>query len=114
MKSIVFLIKGDPFSWKTHEAVRVGLALAINSEVYLVFIRDGVYALSRWSPEDLQIYGFEKLLENIEYVNAKLVVEDSSAEERGLKPKDFIKEPIFMSVEDISKLIDQAGAVLVW
>ena len=52
---IAFIVKGDPFSWKCHEALRVAMALGINSEVSLIFIKDGVYALTKWHPEELGI-----------------------------------------------------------
>jgi len=50
---IVFILKGDPFSWLAHEAFRVALALAINNEVFFVMMRDGVYALTDWKPSEL-------------------------------------------------------------
>jgi tRNA 2-thiouridine synthesizing protein C len=114
MRKVVFLLKGDPFSWKAHEALRVGLAIGINSEVNFIFIKDGVYSLTRWYPEKLEIQGFEKLLENMDYVNVKLFVEDASAEERGLKGSDFVKEVNFISSEEIKELIKNAEAVFVW
>lgn len=114
MRKVVFLLKGDPFSWKAHEAFRVGMAIGINSEVSFILIKDGVYALTRWHPDRLDIYGFDKLLENIDYVNVKLYVEDSSAEERGLKETDFVKEVSFISTEEIKELIKVAEVVFVW
>ena len=111
---LVFILKGDPFSWKAHEAFRVGMALAINSEVYFVLIKDGVYALTRWDAENLGIHGFEKLLQNLGYVNMKIVVEDASAEERGLKKEDMVLEPIFMSMEEIGNLVKESEGVFVW
>ncbi len=114
MKKMVFILKGDPFSWKAHEALRVGMAVAIGSEVYFIFLKDGVYALTRWKPEELGLHGFERLLENLEYVNMRIIVEDASAEERGLKEENFKVKPTFMSMEDIGELIRQAEAVFVW
>lgn len=114
MRKVVFLLKGDPFSWKAHEAFRVGMAIGINSEVSFVFIKDGVYALTRWYPEKLEIHGFDKLLENIDYVNVKLYVEDASAEERGLKESDFVKSVSFISADEIKEIIRNAEAVFVW
>lgn len=114
MRKVVFLLKGDPFSWKAHEAFRVGMAIGINSEVSFILIKDGVYALTAWHPDRLDIYGFDKLLENIDYVNVKLYVEDASAEERGLKETDFVKEVSFISTEEIKELIKVAEVVFVW
>ncbi|WP_029551103.1 DsrE family protein [Thermocrinis jamiesonii] len=111
---IVLLIKGDPFSWKAHEALRVGLALGINHEVFIIFFKDGVYTLTRCNWENLLISGFEKLIENLEYVNVKLFVEDLSAEERGLKKGDFVKDVEFINIEQIKRILASSEAVLVW
>ncbi|MFN7064629.1 MAG: DsrE family protein [Aquificaceae bacterium] len=110
----VFIIKGDPFSWKCHEALRVAIALGISSEVSILFIKDGVYALTKWRPEELQIEGFERLLENMSYVNLRLFVEDTSLEERGLNKEDLICEVDVKSLEEIKELIKGSEAVLVW
>lgn len=111
---VLFLVKGDPFSWRCHEALRVALALGINHEVFLVFLKDGVYALTKWKPEKLLIHGFEKLLENIGYVNVKLFVEDLSAEERGLKREDFAVDVEFVNMESVKDMLASSEAVLVW
>ena len=111
---IAFIVKGDPFSWKCHEALRVAMALGINSEVSLIFIKDGVYALTKWHPEELGIEGFERLLENMAYVNVKVFVEDTSLEERGLKPEDLVCEVEVKSIEEIKEMIKSAEAVMVW
>lgn len=111
---VVYIIKGDPFSWKCHEALRVAIALGINSEVYLVFLKDGVYAITRWYPEDIGIEGFERLIENMGYVNVKLLVEDVSLEERGLSQDDLVSEVEIKSSEDIRELIGSSEAVMVW
>ncbi|WP_448583960.1 DsrE family protein [Thermocrinis sp.] len=111
---VALLIKGDPFSWKVHEALRVGLALGINHEVSIILFKDGIYALTKCNWENLLISGFEKLIENLEYVNVKLIVEDLSAEERGLKRDDFVKEVEFVNTEHIKKIVASSEAVLVW
>ncbi len=112
--SVVFIIKGDPFSWKCHEALRVAIAIAINSETHLVFMKDGVYAISKWHPEELGIQGFESLIENMEYVNLKLILEDTSLEERGLCPEDLVCPVELKSSDEIKDLIKKAEAVMVW
>ncbi|ADC88751.1 DsrE family protein [Thermocrinis albus DSM 14484] len=111
---VAFILKGDPFSWKSHEAIRIALAMGINHQVDLILLKDGVYTFTRWRPHDLGIEGLEKLLENMDYVAVRLIVEDTSAEERGLKETDFVKKVEFMSVEDIKGLLQRAEAVLVW
>ncbi|MFN3870916.1 MAG: DsrE family protein [Aquificaceae bacterium] len=111
---VAFIIKGDPFSWKCHEALRVAMALGISTEVSLIFIKDGVYALTKWHPEELYIEGFERLLENMSYVNLKAYVEDTSLEERGLNKEDLLCDVEIISLEDIKEKINGAEAVLVW
>ncbi len=112
--NVVFILKGDPFSWLANEAFRVALALAINNEVYFIAVRDGVYVFTDWNPEFLKIEGFGKIFETIEYVDIKLIVEDVSAEERGLKEKDFKVKVDIKSYEEIKKIINSAEAVFVW
>jgi len=108
------LVKGDPFSWRCHEALRVALALGINHEVFLVFLKDGVYALTKWKHEKLLIHGFERLLENMGYVNIKLFVEDLSVEERGLEREDFVVDVEFVNMESVKDMLASSEAVLVW
>lgn len=110
----VFILKGDPFSWKAHEAFRIAIAVGMNHELIFVFIRDGVYTLTRWSPEDLGVESFEKFYEMLEHVNMELVVEDASMQERGLKETDFVREVRVKSAEEISELISSAEVVYVW
>ncbi len=111
---VVFILKGDPFSWKAHEAFRVGIAVGMNHELTFVFIRDGVYTLTRWSPESLGVDTFEKFYETLDFVNIRLVVEDASIQERGLKETDFVREVEVRSAEEISEIINSAEAVYVW
>ncbi len=110
----VFILKGDPFSWKAHEALRIAIAVGMNHELTFVFIRDGVYTLTRWKPEELGVESFEKFYETLEYVNIELVVEDASIQERGLKETDFVREVQVKSAEEISELISSAEVVYVW
>ncbi len=111
---VAFILKGDPFSWKAYEAIRVAMALAMSSEVYFILIKDGVYALTKWKPENLGIHGLDRLLQNVEYVNIKFVVEDTAAEERGIRSENFVTGTIFMSMEEIKDLIKQSEVVCVW
>ncbi len=111
---IAFILKGDPFSWKAHEALRIATALGINHEVNFIFIRDGVYTLTRWSPEDLGVETFEKFYETLDFLKINLIVEDASMQERGLKESDFVKRVRVMSAEEISEIINGSEAVFVW
>ncbi len=111
---VVFILKGDPFSWKAHEAFRVAVAVGMNHELTFVFIRDGVYTLTRWSPEDLGVDTFEKFYETLDFVNIRLVVEDASMQERGIKETDLVREVEIRSAEEISEIINSSEAVYVW
>ncbi|WP_457599964.1 DsrE family protein [Hydrogenivirga sp.] len=110
----VFILKGDPFSWKAHEAFRIAIAVGMNHDLTFVFIRDGVYTLTRWSPEELGVESFEKFYETLDFVNIELVVEDASMQERGLKETDFVREVKVRSAEEISELLSSAEVVYVW
>ncbi len=111
---IAFVIKGDPFSWKAHEALRQAIAVGMNHELDLILVRDGVYTLADWKQEELGINTFDKFLETFEYVNIRVIVEDASVQERGLKEKDFTTEVEVRSAEEISDIINSAEAVFVW
>ncbi len=111
---VAFILKGDPFSWKAHEAFRIATAVGINHEVYFILIRDGVYTLTRWSPEDLGVESFEKFFETMDFLNIHLIVEDASMQERGLKESDLVKEVKVLSAEEISEIINETEAVFVW
>ncbi len=111
---VAFILKGDPFSWKAHEAFRIATALGINHEVYFIFIRDGVYTLTRWDPEKLGVETFEKFFETIEFLRVHLIVEDASMNERGIKESDLVREVRVLSAEEISEIINETEAVFVW
>ncbi len=111
---VVFIIKGDPFSWKAHEAFRLATAVGINNEVDIVFIRDGVYSLTPWKPESLSVDSFDKFFENFEFVNVRLIAEDASLQERGIRECDCVEGVKVMSAEEISELINSSEAVFVW
>jgi tRNA 2-thiouridine synthesizing protein C len=111
---IAFILKGDPFSWKAHEAFRIATALGVSHEVNFIFIRDGVYTLTRWSPEDLGLETFEKFYETLDFLKINLIVEDASMQERGLKESDFLREVRVLSAEEISEIINDSEAVFVW
>ncbi len=111
---VVFILKGTPFSWKAHEAMRVATAIGMNHEVIFILIRDGVYMLTNWKPEAIGIDTFEKFYETLDFINLKFVVEDASMQERGLKESDFVREVEVKSSEEISEIINSSEAVFVW
>ncbi|MDW8237910.1 MAG: DsrE family protein [Aquificaceae bacterium] len=114
MKKVVFVLKGDPFSWKCHESLRMGMAMGVSCEVGFIFIKDGVYALTNWKADELGIEGMDRLLENLEHVNLTAYVEDASLEERGIKPEELVIKANVVSFEDIKSILSRASAVFVW
>ncbi|MEN3034555.1 MAG: DsrE family protein [Aquificaceae bacterium] len=114
MKKIAFVLKGDPFSWKCHESFRMGMAMGVSCEVSFIFIKDGVYALTRWKAGELGIEGMDRLLENIEHVNLTAYVEDASIEERGIRPEELVINANVVSLEEIKSILSRASAVFVW
>ena len=111
----VHILKGDPFSWKSHEALRVATATAINNETYFICIRDGVYVLTDWYPDKLGIESFEKFWESIEFLNLTIIAEEESLHERGIT-KTQISVPFVevKSSEEIKEIINSADEVFVW
>ncbi len=112
---VVHILKGDPFSWKAHEALRLATATAISNETFFVCVRDGVYVLTDWKPEELGIESFDKFWETAELVNLTIVAEEESLHDRGII-KTELKAPGVQvkSSEEIRKLIETADAVFLW
>jgi len=113
---VVHLLKGDPFSWKAHEALRIATATAINCETYFLCVRDGVYVLTDWKPEELGIESFDKFWEAVEMLeNFKVVAEEESLHERGiLKTALKVKGVLLLPSEEVKELIRDADRVFVW
>jgi len=112
---VVFILKGDPFSWKAHEALRVATAMGISNETYFICVRDGVYTLTKWEPEKLGIASFEKFWETVEFINLTLVAEEESLHERGINKSNLAVENVeVVSSEEVKKLIQEADHVFVW
>ncbi|GAB6064977.1 hypothetical protein JCM9492_00690 [Aquifex pyrophilus] len=115
MKKVVHILKGDPFSWKSHEAMRVATATGINNETYFVCIRDGVYFLTKWEPEKLGIDSLEKFWETLDFINLTLIAEEESLHDRGITKNQLaVKSVNVMSSEEIEKLIKESDFVFVW
>lgn len=111
---ITFIIKSDPFSWKAHEALRLAAASGISNQTDVVFTSDGIYAITKWYPENLGIASFEKMLEQMSMLNVKFYAEGSCIESRGLKTFDFQIQPKIISEKELRDIINKSKAVLVW
>ena len=113
-KKIVFIIKNEPFSWKTFDALRVAVASAMNHQVFVLFIKNGVYALSDWEPKLIGIEPYDKSIESLGMLGAKLIVEEEGLRERGIKLKNWKANLEVLSKDEICEIINNAEVILSW
>ncbi|MGB9767048.1 MAG: DsrE family protein [Sulfurihydrogenibium sp.] len=114
-KNAVCIIKSNPFSWKTFEALRQAVGMAMDHNVSVVFIKDGVFALTNWHPEMIGVPSFDKSIEALAMLGGKIYVDKNCLDDRGIvKLKDFGVEIFTKSEEEVCKLIKSAEVVLIW
>ncbi len=113
-KKLVIVIRKNPFSWNVFDALRVAVASAMNHEVYVVFIKDGVYTLSDWKPKLIGIEPYDKSIESLSMLGAKIIVEEEGLRERGIKLKDWKANIEVLPKDDISEIINNAEVILPW
>ncbi|EDP73197.1 DsrE family protein [Hydrogenivirga sp. 128-5-R1-1] len=113
-KKVSVVIRSAPFSWKTFEALRQAVGSAMEHEIAVIFIRDGVYALTDWKPQMIGIEPLDKSLEALGMMEAKVIAEEEALRERGLKLKDWGIEIIKLPKDDICKVIKDSEVVLTW
>ncbi len=113
-KKLVIIIKNDPFSWKVFDALRVAVASAMNHEVYVIFIKNGVYALSDWKPKLIGIEAYDKSIESLGMLGAKIIVEEEGLRERGVRLKNWNVNLEILSKDDICEIINSAEVILSW
>ena len=113
-KKLVLVIRNDPFSWKVFDALRVAVASSMNHDVYVIFMKNGVYALSDWKPKLIGIEPYEKSIETLGMFGASIIVEEEGLRERGIKLKDWKANLKTMSKDDICEIINSAEVILSW
>jgi len=113
-KKLTVVIRSNPFSWKTFEALRQAVGAAMNHEVNVVFLREAVYALTDWNPKLIGIEPFDKSISALGMMNAKIFVEEEAVRERGVKLKDWEAEIQIEPKEEICELIKNSEVVLTW
>ncbi len=113
-KKLSVIIRSAPFSWKTFEALRQAVGSAMEHEVNVIFIRDGVYALTDWKPQMIGIEPLDKSIEALDMMNAKIIAEEEAIRERGIKLKDWQVEIQKLPKDDICELIKISEVVLTW
>ena len=113
-KNMVVVIKTDPFSWKTFDALRVAVACAMNHQLSVVFIKNGVYALSDWNPKLIGVEPYDKSIESLSMLGAKVIVEEEGLRERGIKLKNWKTNLEILSKDEICEIINNAEVILSW
>ena len=113
-KKLVVIIRSAPFSWKTFEALRQAVGSAMEHEVSVVFIRDGVYALTDWKPQMIGIEPFDKSIQALGMMEASILAEEEAIRERGIKLKDWGVDIKVENKENICELIKESEVVLTW
>lgn len=113
-KKIVVIIKSNPFGWKSFEALRQAVGMAMDHDVAVVFIKDGVYALIDWKPNLIGVPPSDKSIEALFMLGGRIYVERESISERGLVKSIKYPDVQQKSKDEICKLIRNAEVVLTW
>lgn len=113
-KKVVVIIKSGPFGWKTFEALRQAVGMAMDHDVTVVFIKDGVYALTEWKPELLGVPSSDKSIEALVMLGGKILAERESVSERGLIKSIKYADLQQRSKDEICELIKDAEVVFTW
>ncbi len=113
-KRLVILIKSNPFGWKTFEALRMSVGLALDHEVIVIFIKNGVYALTDWKPKLIGVEPLDKSIESLGMLNAKIYVEEEGIRERGIKLKDWNTKIEILPYDELVEIINSAEVILSW
>ncbi|RMA97033.1 DsrE family protein [Hydrogenothermus marinus] len=113
-KNLTVIIRTNPFSWKAFEALRQAVGSAMEHNVNVIFIRDGVYTLTDWNPKLIGIEPFDKSISALGMMEAKIYAEEEAIRERGIKLKDWGVDINIKPKEEICELIKNSEVVLTW
>ncbi|MCX7759793.1 MAG: DsrE family protein [Hydrogenothermaceae bacterium] len=113
-KKVVVVIKSNPFGWKTFEALRQAVGMAMDHDVTVVFLKDGVYTLTDWRPQLIGVPLSDKSIEALSMLGGKIYAEKESISERGLIKSIKYKEVQQKSKDEICNLIKEAEVVITW
>ncbi|MEZ0322807.1 MAG: DsrE family protein [Hydrogenothermaceae bacterium] len=113
-KKVVVIIKSNPFGWKTFEALRQAVGMAMDHDVTVIFLKDGVYALTDWKPQLIGVPLSDKSVEALSMLSGKIYAEKESISERGLIKSIKYSEVQQKSKDDICNLIKEAEVVITW
>ena len=109
------VLKSDPFSWKALQAYKIAAALSKKVKVYFIAIKEGVYFLSSWNPQELELEDFR--LYGVNKDNLTFVVDRDDFEVRALDEANlWIKEfhTLFADEKHIAHLLRKSHVVGVW
>lgn len=113
-KKVVVIIKSNPFGWKSFEALRQAVGMGMDHEVYAVFIKDGVYALTEWKPDLIGVPSSDRSVEALVMLGGTVIVERESVSERGLIKSVKYPDVQQRSKDEICTLIKDAEVVITW
>ncbi|NPA13144.1 MAG: DsrE family protein [Aquificae bacterium] len=113
-KRVAVVIKSNPFSWKTFEALRQAVGLSMEHDVKVLFIKEGVYTLTDWKPRLIGVEPIDKSIEALGMMGAGIVVEEEALRERGIKLKDWGVDIQIQPEEEVSEIVKNSEVVLVW
>lgn len=113
-KKVVVIIKSNPFGWKTFEALRQAVGMAMDQDVTVIFIKDGVYALTDWKSNLIGLPPLDKSIEALTMLDGKIYAERESVSERGLVKSIKYSNVQQKSKDEVCKLIKDAEVVLTW
>lgn len=113
-KKAVVIIRSNPFGWKSFEALRQAVGMAMDHDVTVVFIKDGVYALTDWKPELIGVPSYDKSIEALVMLGGKIFAEKESVSERGLIKSIKYTDIQQKSKDEICNIIKDAEVVITW
>ena len=111
---ISFVLRHSPFSSaRIFDALRscVGLTMG-DSPLKMVFVEDGVYAMSAKSKNVLEGMDWNKHLDMHQELEFDLIVDKRSAEERGVK--DLTHDAKLMTRAEIAGVLKDGKAVITY
>jgi len=112
---VAVVLKSDPFSWKAIQAYKIACALSLKCSVYFIALKEGVYFLSDWNPQELEYENFK--LYRCNFNNLKVVIEEDDFRIRGLSKNSLWlgeKPILLLPEEEIALLLRRCSVVGVW
>lgn len=113
-KKVVVIIRSNPYGWKTFEALRQAVGMAMDHDVAVVFVKDGVYTLTDWDPSLISVASSDKSIEALSMLGGKIYIEKEAVSERGLVKSIKYGEAQQKTKDEICELIKNSEVVLTW